>query len=71
MERQIGEVFDFKGIKLKVKSVDKSICDGCYFNSFTYPCWYITGIGVTGGCHELARSDKKSVIFVKVEEEES
>ena len=33
MEREVGEVFDFKGIKLQVKDDGcKASCDGCYFN---------------------------------------
>ena len=32
MERAVGEVFDFKGIKLQVQDVVPRIsCNGCYF----------------------------------------
>lgn len=31
MERKVGDVFDFNGIKLKVKRTDKPVCNGCFF----------------------------------------
>lgn len=34
MERAVGEVFDFNGIKLKVKRTDKPVCYGYFFEKF-------------------------------------
>ena len=33
MEKAVGEVFDFNGIKLRVQDAGyKASCNGCYFN---------------------------------------
>ena len=67
MERSIGEVFDYNGIKLKVVE-DESVCFGCYF-SF----WNICNGGelrcrsLVGNCAASARRDRTSVIFKEVE----
>ena len=65
MEREVGEVFDFKGIKLQVKDTGcKASCDGCYFNEFLIR--NVCGI-YAGYCYGPFRSDGKNVIFVEVE----
>ena len=68
MERKVGEVFDFNGVKLQVKDTGQKICcGGCYFDEPEYKCFdaYISGrIGV---CSRLFRSDGKHVIFVEVQ----
>lgn len=68
MERAIGEVFDFNGVKLQVKdAVRKISCNGCYFLN-GYKC---KGKGIDckiqiGKCFCNFRTDHKSVIFVEV-----
>ena len=67
MERAIGEVFDFDGVKLRVaRAKSKVSCEGCYFFHQKHPCYKVHGISITGKCDLLVRSDKKSVIFVRV-----
>ena len=35
MERKVGEVFDFNGVKLQVKDTDRETsCNGCYLNEY-------------------------------------
>ena len=69
MERAIGEVFGFDGVKLKVKRVNNRFCDGCHFKQFNHECWQINGIEDTGLCSGSFRSDKNDVIFVRVEDD--
>ena len=39
MERKVGEVFDFNGVKLQVKDTDRETsCNGCYLNEY-YRYW--------------------------------
>ena len=68
MEREVGEVFDFKGIKLQVKDTGcKASCDGCYFDEFWHLCVRnVCGI-YAGYCYGPFRSDGKNAIFVEVE----
>ena len=69
MERKIGEVFDFVGVKLRVEiAKDKASCEGCYFDYTMIPCWRANGNSNTGHCIDYTRSDKEYVIVVKVEE---
>ena len=67
MEREVGEVFDFKGVKLQVKDTGcKASCDGCYFDEFWHSC-VRNGCGIyVGYCYGLFRSDGKNVVFVEV-----
>ena len=59
MEREIGEIFDYDGVKLEV--IEHVGCNGCYFDNSQ-----CTGnISLTGYCS--VRSDKKCVQFRKVE----
>lgn len=72
MERKVGEVFDFRGVKLRVeRAKDKTSCDGCYFDYPRIPCWRVNGMSKTGRCNPSIRSDKESVIFVKVEDDKN
>ena len=68
MERAIGEVFDFKGVKLQVKDTGcKASCDGCYFDEFWHSC-VRNGFGIyVGYCYGLFRSDGKNVVFVEID----
>lgn len=64
MEREVGEVFDFKGIKLQVKDMCRKIsCDGCYFDKSEYECSDAHIQDCIGCCCELFRSDGKNVVF--------
>ena len=66
MERQIGEIFDFLGVKLEVIEGEKDSCEGCYFCDNR-----ICGVGCIvnflGYCAYSEREDGKDVIFKKVE----
>ena len=63
MERAIGEIFKFEGIKLKV--VEGKGCDGCYFQDKAC-CEPIRR--ERGKCTIYIRNDKKSIIFKLLEE---
>ena len=66
MEREVGEVFDFKGVKLQVKDTGcKASCDGCYFDESEHKCF--DAHDCTGYCHRPFRSDSKDVVFVEVD----
>lgn len=64
-ERQIGEVFEYNGVKLKVrkKAAFEGCCD-CYFN---YKSRYLECSKAI--CLFLHRSDKQNVLFEEIEEE--
>ena len=67
MEKAIGEVFDFDGIKLQVKDTgDSSSCYGCYFNEPKRTCDGVRYINQTGKCFPPLRTDDRNVIFVEV-----
>ena len=69
MERAVGEVFDFNGVKLQVKDTCRKIsCDGCYFDEYERDCSYANIQDCTGYCYKPFRSDGKNVIFVEVED---
>ena len=60
MEREIGEVFDYNGKKLKV--VCGQGCDDCFFqHGSIMNCMSI--LPITGNCRALSRKDSNSVIF--------
>ena len=66
MERKIGDVFKYKGVKLKVEEIP--FCENCYFKAdYKSKCVFQSFTKVTGPCEHLLRSDRKSVSFVKVE----
>ena len=66
MERQIGEQFDFLGVKLEVVEGEENSCDGCYIGG-TQICGYECIINYLGFCASSERSDGKDIIFKKVE----
>lgn len=63
MERKIGEVFDFLGVKLRVAEAVTG-CKNCYFES-PMGCKknYDSTVGL---CIDLFREDHKNIIFKKV-----
>ena len=71
MERKVGEVFDFNGVKLQVKDTGQKVsCDGCYFDKFEYECSDAHISDYTGLCFGSFGSDGKNVIFVEVKDNE-
>ena len=66
MERQIGEQFDFLGVKLEVIEGEKDSCEGCYFCG-TPLCGHECITNFLGYCARSEREDGKDVIFKKVE----
>ena len=61
MTREIGDIFDNNGMKLKV--VELESCKGCYYKNGT-SC--INDNIKSGDCSDHFRTDNKSVIFKKV-----
>ena len=59
MERAIGDIFDYEGVKLKV--IENVGCSGCYFDNSQCS----GNISLTGNCS--FRSDRKCIQFRKVE----
>lgn len=60
MDRELGEIFTYKGKTYQV--VKDIICENC---SFTYPeCYYLKNI--LGNCCNAARADETSVIFKEI-----
>lgn len=67
MERAIGEVFYFKGIKLQVKDTgDSCFCYGCYLHGLNCPYDETHYKNQIGECFRPYRTDDKNVIFVEV-----
>lgn len=64
MDKEVDEVFDFEGTKLKC--VKSNGCTGCFFDTGAYR----TGNCRAGYCSISDRNDCNSVIFKKLEEEE-
>lgn len=72
MERAIGEIFDFKGIKLQVKDTGhEASCNGCYFNSSICKNNKKHSINQTGECFQPCRTDDRNVIFVEVKDDQN
>ena len=65
MERPIGEIFDFLGVKLEVIEGEKDSCEGCYFYKWII-CRFDGIIDITGNCGPTYRKDKSNVIFKEV-----
>ena len=63
MERQIGEQFDYEGVRLEV--VEDYTCDKCFFNNNN--CFRFK-YGFNVYCSGNYRSDGKFVSFKKVKE---
>lgn len=64
VERKIGETFEFKGKKIEVKAASSDECDGCFFNT---KCT-LESRKLSGECDRDWRNDRKSVLFVEVQE---
>ena len=64
MERQIGEQFDYDGVKLEV--VESGSCKGCYFFKGVINCEGSIDF-VEGYCGPFNIQDRKAVMFKKVE----
>ena len=64
MERSVGEIFNYKEIKLEVKEAEKKNCENCSFLK-EKNCG---DISILGECSGGYRTDKKEVIFVETEE---
>lgn len=62
-EREIGEVFEYEGKKLKVMKGEDG-CTGCYFKESQ-----CRNNSIIGECIYCRRNDKIGVIFVEVKEE--
>lgn len=66
-ERKIGEVFEYRGKKLKVlEEPEHGSCKGCYF--FEEDCGQIRSL--VGQCEHPKRSDNNDVIFAITDEPE-
>ena len=69
MERKIGEIFDYDGLKLEVVENDDNHCEGCYFQKWII-CRFPVIADKTGACSADERDDKKEVVFQVVTDEE-
>lgn len=70
MERAIGEVFDFNGVKLQVKDTGhEASCKGCHFNGSICTNNEAHSINQTGWCIRACRTDDRNVIFVEVRDD--
>lgn len=59
-QRPIGEVFYYRGVKLKVE-IATAICEGCFFNSNILVC-----PENIGNCGHNTREDNTDIIFKKI-----
>ena len=66
MERKIGEIFDFGGVRLEVLEQKTSGCAGCIFNDLKFDCCFNMILKDIGSCNPCFRTDGKSVIFKKL-----
>ena len=64
MEREVGEIFDYKGKRLQVKKTIGACCDGCFFDQI---CSTDT-FDISGVCDEGARNDGNDVYFKEINE---
>lgn len=60
MERKVGEIFEYEGIKLEVVETEDFSCHGCYFLTLRRECSKQL-------CMRYNRKDKKNVVFKSVE----
>ena len=65
MERKIGEIFKYKGKKLRVEADEDSECKRCYLREL---CPDINQ-KIIGECVRIHRQDKTSVVFVEINDE--
>lgn len=64
MEREIGDIFECNGVKLKVvEAVDSSYCIGCYFDKEKVTCCHPNVRDTIGLCGKTRRKDGKSIMF--------
>lgn len=66
MERQIGEQFDYKGVRLEVVEKIDTSCTGCYFSGLLL-CRISEIMDNTGYCGSANRKDEKMVFFKEME----
>lgn len=67
MNREIGEVFDFCGVKLKVVKRDTFDCNSCFFVKRGLPCGAYPLTQYFGQCGRYAREDETSIKFIELE----
>lgn len=69
MERQIGDRFNFYGVKMEVAEAEHTYCTGCYLHEeCLVDCDFMQRLGVLSYCTGYRRKDLKFIIFKKVEE---
>ena len=66
MERQIGEIFDFDGVKLEVVEAKDNDCTGCYFFYERTACSFSCVRNTIGFCNPFFRKDNTYVIFKEI-----
>ena len=66
MEREIGEIFKYSGVKLKVVEVKDNYCIGCYFDKEKDSCCHPNVRDRIGFCSDSCRKDCKRIIFRRV-----
>ena len=66
MERQIGEIFTLKGVKLKVVESKENDCTGCYFFDERTACSFPWVRNAIGFCNPFFRKDMTYVIFKRI-----
>lgn len=64
MERKVGEVFEYRGVKLHVRE-STSACTGCYFHYCMFCKKYSS---IAGECVKNKRTDKTNIIFLEYKE---
>ena len=67
MERPIGDIFDFDGVRLEVVNEKYFSCEMCYFHEEKIPCIRQRIINAVGRCNAFNRKDLEFVIFKKIE----
>ena len=60
MERKVGEIFEYEGIKLEVVETEDFSCHDCYFLTLRCECSQQL-------CMFYNRKDRKNVVFQLVE----
>ena len=64
MEREVGEIFDYKGKRLQVRKTNGGGCEDCFFDQI---CSSDT-FDISGLCDEDVRDDGNSVYFKEMNE---
>lgn len=67
-EYKVGETFQFGLKTLKCVEREWSTCDNCFLQLFSENRCRFLNDHVVGHCSKFFREDKKSVIFIEVEE---